>query len=33
MAAAPFFQRTKDRWIVKELFPEGLVSTSTKDPD
>ena len=27
MAAAPFFQRTKDRWIVKDLFPEGLVST------
>ena len=22
-----FFQRTKDRWIVKDLFPEGLVST------
>ena len=27
MAAAPFFQRTKDRWIVKDLFTEGLVST------
>ena len=27
MAAAPFFQRTKNRWVVKDLFPEGLVST------
>jgi len=27
MAAAPFYQATKDRWIVKDLFAKNYVST------
>jgi hypothetical protein len=27
MAQAPFYQATKDRWIVKDLFPRNLIST------
>jgi hypothetical protein len=27
MAAAPFYQETKDRWIVKDLFAKNYVST------
>ena len=26
MASAPFYQATKDRWIVKDLFPKGITS-------
>ena len=26
MASVPFYQATKDRWIVKDLFPKGITS-------